>query len=125
MGISKAEFLGDPSDVYSGWTLYDYDVAIRGFQKRIEREDYMLMLSTSYIMGMWAGKGTKITPEKLLGIKNKTTEIDEKAFAMMTGKTQNEITHEKAKRIARAAKEKKQKELLDSFPIDGDKPIKF
>lgn len=48
-------------------SLREFDYYVRGYSKRLEQQQHLLAWHAANIMGMWAKKGSKITPGKLMG----------------------------------------------------------
>ena len=77
MGITPDEFWGKPDDIYTGLTLAEFDALARGYQKRMQDMQELLAWHAANTMSMHAKKGTRITPDKLLGRnKDRATETN-------------------------------------------------
>ncbi len=78
MGISPADFWGDPSDISTGMNLAEYDYMLQGFQRRTEMQNQLFAWHAAHIMNCWTGKGKSITADDLLG-KTKPKQSNEEA----------------------------------------------
>jgi hypothetical protein len=58
---------GHPDDIYTGMTLSEFDIYVRGHMKRMETNQELLAWHAANLMNCWTKK--KVTADKLLGRK--------------------------------------------------------
>jgi hypothetical protein len=69
-------FWGRPDDLFTGMTLRDFDLAVRGYNDRMYDERYLLAWHAANLMGCWVKRPP--SPAKLMGEdRNATKSLDE------------------------------------------------
>lgn len=106
LGLKPDDFWGRPDDIYTGLTLREFDLFVQGKTKEVERSQEMLAWHAANIMSMWAKKGSKITPAKLLGRSESITPEEMKA-----------------KLAEKAAKERRKESIADKIGRDYEVKI--
>jgi len=73
------QFWGRADDISTGLSLFEFDQVMRGAKLRMDRDQQLAAWHAANIMGMWAKRGSRITPDKLLG--NDKSDIDPATLA--------------------------------------------
>lgn len=92
LGLTPEQFWGRRDDIDTGMTLREFDLFVRGSSIKFEREQEMLAWHAANLMSMWAKKGTKITPAKLMG--KDTGNVDPKSLQAQLNEESNKSRKE-------------------------------